>query len=144
MGCPQAAAFPVHSSVPSSTAPALPPQVAAPPALLPHHGPFSSGCSSGLGCSCGDIHGLQPSGLIHYSTVGSSMATKEDLLHVVPVGCRDTAPLDCGLLLGCCRELLLHARDISCPSSALTLVAASLPFLIPLSQLPLCSSFSVS
>lgn len=40
------------------------PGVAAPPALLPHHGLLSTGCSSGPGCSCRGIHGLfllQPS-----------------------------------------------------------------------------------
>lgn len=59
-----------------------------PPALLPHHGLFSVGCSFSPGLL---LWGLQtPSGLIHCHIIGSSMAAHGDLLCMAPTGCRGT------------------------------------------------------
>lgn len=52
--------------------------------------------------SAGALHGLRPpSGLIHCSTLASSLAAGGDLSHVVPTGCRGAACSSMG-----CRELL--------------------------------------
>jgi len=53
------------------------------------------------------------------------MAVLEDLLCVVPMGCRGLAFSTMGSLLGC-RELLLHTWNSPCSPSALTLMAAGL------------------
>jgi len=53
------------------------------------------------------------------------MAVLEDLLCVVPMGCRGLACSTMGSLLGC-RELLLHTWNSPCSPSALTLMAAGL------------------
>ena len=86
-GCsPQAADLPKSpSAAPYHKAPTLSPQAAAPPALLPYCGPPSLGCSSGLGCSCGSIRGLWPSGFIYCCSTGSSIAARGALLREVPM-----------------------------------------------------------
>ena len=79
-----------------------------------------------LGCSCQGVHGLQPSGLIHCCTMGSSTAAHGDLLCMVQVGCRETA---------CSSMGFLWASECCCPPSALTLGAAGL-LLVSCSSLP--------
>jgi len=93
--------------------------------------------------SAGALHGLHPpSGLIHCSTLASSLAAGGDLSHTVPTGCRGAACSSMGLswAVGNSLEYLL-------PSSFTDLGACRpvpLTSLTLLSQLLLCSSFSHS
>ena len=67
-------------------------QAAAPPALMPHGGLLSMGCSSSLGLYLwGYAWAAVPSSLMHCCTIGSSTAARGDLLCVVPMDCRGTA-----------------------------------------------------
>mgnify|MGYP001854104549 CR=1 FL=1 len=115
-GCsPQAADLPKSpSAAPYHKAPTLSPQAAAPPALLPYCGPPSLGCSSGLGCSCGSIRGLWPSGFIYCCSTGSSIAARGALLREVPMGLSWAARSFCSVY------------SASCPPSALTSVPVGL------------------
>ena len=86
----------------------------------------SMGCSSSPGCSCGGSpRAVPPSGPIYCCPTDSSMAAREDLLHVVPTGCNGTAPpWDSPGLQGAaavCPELLLPScTDLSACRAALS------------------------
>lgn len=81
---------PYHGFHPSGAAPHGSSQ-AAPSSLLPHHGPFYMGCSSGPGMLLqGYPWAMPPSGLILCCTMGFSMAARGDLLCIVSVDCRGT------------------------------------------------------
>lgn len=110
-----------HRAHPPGDVPHRSSWVTAPTALLPHHGLLSMGCSSSLGLLLQGYPWAVPhSGLIHCWSMSSSMTAHGDLLCSVTMGCRGTSLLLHGCLLGC-KDLLLHAWNISCLPSALIL-----------------------
>ena len=122
-----------HRAHPSGTAPALPPQAAAPPALL--CGLLPMGCSSSLGLFLWGLCGLQ---LLQASSTAALWAPPWLHVEICSLWCPWAAGdslLIRGPLLGC-RELLLCTWNTSYPPSALTLVPTALLLSVSHSSLP--------